>query len=290
MKKKGLFSSLKELFFGPGHEDFYEEMEDILLEADLGVRTAVEVGNRLKALAKSDRLKTKDDLRAGLRAILDQMILSVELKPDPARFTLYMVLGVNGVGKTTSIAKLTRHFGKNPAHRILLAAGDTFRAAAIEQLKLHGDRQGVRVVAQDHGSDPGAVLFDALESAKAKGETLVLCDTAGRMHNKANLVKELQKVHKIAQSKTEGGDYKKILVLDSTTGQNAFAQAEVFHEAVGVDAIILSKYDSSGKGGTAVAISHQLGIPFAFVGLGEKADDLAVFDKATFIEGLLGAE
>jgi fused signal recognition particle receptor len=288
--KKGLFQQLRERFFGPGNQAEFEEIEDLLLEADLGYKTATAVCESLRDLAKKGKLKTREQLRGALKEVLRPLLKSMVLPYRPDGLNLYLLLGVNGVGKTTSIAKLAAWMKANDRGPVLLAAGDTFRAAAIEQLQLHGDRQNVRVVAQAHGSDPGAVLFDALSSAQARGEKVILADTAGRMHNKINLVKELQKLDKIAVSKVNGGIYQKILVLDATTGQNAFQQAQVFHQAVGVDGIILSKYDSSGRGGIAVAISSELGLPFLFFGTGEKPADFAPFDIEQFLEGLLGSE
>jgi len=288
--KKGLFQQLRERFFGPGNQAEFEEIEDLLLEADLGYKTAKAVCESLRDLAKKGKLKTREQLRGALKEVLRPLLKSMVLPYRPDGLNLYLLLGVNGVGKTTSIAKLAAWMKANDRGPVLLAAGDTFRAAAIEQLQLHGDRQNVRVVAQAHGSDPGAVLFDALSSAQARGEKVILADTAGRMHNKINLVKELQKLDKIAVSKVNGGIYQKILVLDATTGKNAFQQAQVFHQAVGVDGIILSKYDSSGRGGIAVAISSELGLPFLFFGTGEKPADFAPFDIEQFLEGLLGSE
>ncbi|MEI8095013.1 MAG: signal recognition particle-docking protein FtsY [Spirochaetales bacterium] len=288
--KKGLFQQLREKFFGTGNEADFEEMEDLLLEADLGYKTAKFVTSALRDEAKKGRLKTREELREALKDILRPLVKTALPAWNPATLNLYLVLGVNGVGKTTSIAKLAFWLNQNDRGPVLLAAGDTFRAAAIEQLQLHGERQQLRVVAQGHGSDPGAVLFDALTSAVARGERVILADTAGRMHNKANLVKELQKIDKIAKSKLAGGVYQKILVLDCTTGQNALVQAQVFHEAIGIDGIILSKYDSSSRGGIAVAISSELGLPFLFFGTGEKPSDFAPFELERFLDGLLGAE
>ncbi len=290
MAKKGLFHHLRELFFGPGNEAEFEAIEDTLVEADLGYKTAHFLAQALREEARKGNLKTRDELRAALKTLLRPMIKVNELKWNSEALNLYLILGVNGVGKTTSLAKLAWWMTTQKRGPVLLAAGDTFRAAAIEQLQLHGERQGLRVVAQTHGSDPGAVLFDAITSAQSRGEKIILADTAGRMHNKANLVKELQKLNKIAEAKIGNGNYQKLLVLDSTTGQNAFQQAQVFHEAVGVDGIILSKYDSSGRGGIAVAIGHELGLPFVFFGTGEKPSDLSVFDAEAFLEGLLGQE
>lgn len=290
MQKKGFFRKLRELFFGNENEETFEAIEDLLIEADLGYKTASALASELKTIARSGRLKTKQELLAALKDLLRPMVLVKPLEFVPSALNLYLFLGVNGVGKTTSLAKLAFRLVREDKGPVVLAAGDTFRAAAAEQLQLHGQRQNLRVVAQKHGADPGAVLYDALESARAQGDRVVLADTAGRLHNKAHLVKELQKIDKIAREKVAGGVYQKILVLDATTGQNAFQQAQVFHEAVGVDAVVLSKFDSSGKGGIVVAVSRELGLPFAYFGTGEKVQDLEPFDVETFLDGLLGDE
>jgi fused signal recognition particle receptor len=193
------------------------------------------------------------------------------------------------VGKTTTIAKMAQHFrAHRGVSRILLVAGDTFRAAASEQLKLLGERLGLPVIAQDHGADPGAVIFDGIGSARARGDELLIADTAGRLHNKEALVKELAKIDKIVTSRIGDGTYQKILVLDATTGQNSLAQAEVFHKAVGVDSIVLSKCDSTAKGGMAASVCRELGIPISFLGRGEHLDDLEVFDPDQYLDYLFG--
>jgi fused signal recognition particle receptor len=193
------------------------------------------------------------------------------------------VLGVNGVGKTTSIAKMATYY-KNEGYKVVMAAADTFRAAAIDQLELHAQRTGVRIVRQENGSDPGAVIYDAISSAQARGDNLILCDTAGRMHNKENLVRELQKIDKVIRNRIKPENYKKILVIDATTGQNSISQAQIFNEAVGIDALILTKYDSAAKAGALV----QIGLPVAFVGTGEHYEDMHVFDKDEFLTSLAG--
>lgn len=290
MQKKGFFQKLRDLFFGGESDETFEAIEDLLIEADLGYKTASALTAELRTIARSGRLKTKQELFAALKDLLRPMILVRPLDFRHDELNLYLFLGVNGVGKTTSLAKLAYRFVQEGRGPVVLAAGDTFRAAAAEQLQLHGERQNLRVVAQKHGADPGAVLYDALESARAQGDRTVLADTAGRLHNKANLVKELQKIDKIAKDRVGQGVYQKILVLDATTGQNAFQQAQVFHEAVGVDAIVLSKYDSSGKGGIVVAVSRELGLPFAYFGTGERPQDFQAFDVEVFLDGLLGEE
>jgi fused signal recognition particle receptor len=228
-------------------------------------------------------------LREALKALLRAHIVFSDIVLVPDAMNVLVVLGVNGVGKTTTIAKLARHFRANRGvESILLVAGDTFRAAAIEQLKILGQRLGLPVVAQGPGADPGAVIFDGISSAAARGVRLVIADTAGRLHTRDGLVKELAKIDKIVRSRTGGSGYRKVLVLDATTGQNSLAQAEVFHKAVGIDSIVLTKVDSTAKGGMVVPICRELGIPISFVGDGEKLEDLQVFDPDLYLRSLVG--
>jgi len=287
MPKPGLFQRLRDLFFGSQSSQAFEDIEDLLIEADFGYRTASSLANTLREAAKEGRWTTKEQLLTGLKALLRPQIRTARLPWDSEKLNVLLILGVNGVGKTTSVAKLALWWQKENRGEVILAAGDTFRAAAAEQLQRHGERLGVRVVAQMAGADPGAVIFDALQSAQAQKKSLVLADTAGRLHNKSHLVKELQKIDKIVRDQLNGGTYHKLLVIDSTTGQNAFQQAQTFHESVGVDALILSKYDSSGKGGIAVPICQELGLPFAFWGTGEGLDDFEPFDTEIFLNNLL---
>ncbi|WP_037571587.1 signal recognition particle-docking protein FtsY [Spirochaeta cellobiosiphila] len=286
-KKKSFFDKIKELFGGGVQgEEFFEDFEDLLIEADFGAALAVEIVKEIKDSWKSKKIGSLDEFREAMWNILERDLKVAPLEIVDGQLNLVLVLGVNGVGKTTSIAKMAHYYKKELKDSILLSAGDTFRAAAIEQLQYHGEKLGVRVVAQQHGADPGAVIFDTLDMALARNTKLVIADTAGRMHNKANLVKELQKINKIIQKKAPSAVYKKYLVIDSTTGQNGYRQAEIFNEAVGLDGVILSKYDSTAKGGAAVGISKKLGIPFVFMGLGEKYDDFIPFDKNKFLSGI----
>jgi fused signal recognition particle receptor len=292
-RKKSFGDRLKDLFgIGVGAEEFYEELEDALLEADLGARLTLEIISDVRGMAKSQKLRTQEELTALVAGHIASVVKSGELRPVPGATQCFLFLGVNGVGKTTSIAKYAHWLKKTGwTGGTVLAAGDTFRAAATEQLILHGERLSLRTVSQGHNADSAAVLFDAIESAKAKGEQLVLADTAGRLHNKAHLVKELEKVDKVVRQKLGGdGQYKKILVIDATTGQNGLQQAEVFHQAVGVDAVILSKYDSNARGGIVVSICKNLGLPIAFVGTGEKYDDLHPFTAKEFVDNILTRE
>lgn len=203
------------------------------------------------------------------------------------KLNVFLVLGVNGVGKTTTIAKLASYYKKKYSVESVLAAGDTFRAAAIDQLVFHGEKLGMKVIKQKPGADPGAVIYDTIVNAKAAGKNIVIADTAGRMHNKANLVRELQKIDKIVASKAGEVNYRKVIVIDATTGQNGLRQAEIFHEAVGIDGVILAKYDSMSKGGIVVPVSRELGIPIAFIGIGEKYEDLIPFNKENYVNNLL---
>ena len=268
-------------------DEFFEDLTDTLVEGDIGAKAAYEIGEELETICKKNKITDEKEIIAELRKILAENVKSTKLEPVPGKVNVWMVLGVNGVGKTTSVAKLANLLSKT-TDNLVLASADTFRAAAIEQLEMHGQNIGVRVVSHQHGSDPSAVVFDAAEAVRAKGSGLVLADTAGRLHNKENLVRELQKIDKTCRLKADEGCYKKIIVVDSTTGQNALVQAEVFNEAVGVDALILTKYDSTAKGGVAVTIGRQLGIPVAWVCFGEKYPDIKEFNADDYLDEFLG--
>lgn len=287
--KKTFGSKFKSLFSkGNKNEEFYDELTDILVEGDIGAKTSYEIVSDLEDICKKNKVSDEDGIKQELKKLLLESVKSIELKPESDKLNVWMVLGVNGVGKTTSVAKLARLLKTQGLENIVLASADTFRAAAIEQLEMHGNKTGVRVVSHQHGSDPSAVVFDAAEAVKAKGPGLVLADTAGRLHNKDNLVRELQKIDKICRSKADEGCYKKIIVIDSTTGQNALRQAEVFNEAVGIDAVIMTKYDSTAKGGCAVSIGKELNIPVAFVCDGEKYENISYFNPSEYIDDFLG--
>lgn len=277
-------SKLKDLFSSksPVDEAFFEDLSDILIEGDIGGKTAFELTEELEKRCKTVKPSSHAEVRNILQNILCESLKTVELKPEPSALNIYLMLGVNGTGKTTSAAKMADFYRQRGTDNIILAAADTFRAAAIEQLCIHGDNLGIRVVSHKHGGDPAAVVFDAADALASKGCGLVIADTAGRLHNKDNLVRELQKIDRIAASKASPGAYKKILVLDSTTGQNAFRQAEAFHEAVGIDAVFLSKHDSSAKGGCIFSVSKELGIPLAFIGSGETYADIRFADAERF--------
>jgi len=268
-------------------ESFFENLEDTLIEGDLGAKTAMAVSDEIRKIAKSVKPSGQKELQLLMKDLLGQKVKAWEPTVSPDGTSLFLVLGVNGVGKTTTIAKMASYY-RNKGVSVMMAAADTFRAAAIDQLELHAQRVGCRIIKHTQGADPGAVLFDAIQSAVAKQEQLVLADTAGRMHNKENLLRELQKIDKIATSKIKPERYKKFLVIDATTGQNGLSQAELFNQAIGIDALILTKYDSASKGGAIVQICEKLSIPVAFVGTGERYADLHPFDKDEFLDTLVG--
>lgn len=287
MARIGFAQKLKSLFTGKTlDEDFFDDLTDSLVEGDVGAKIAYEIVEQLEKNCKTKKIIEQDEIKNELKAILLEYAKEAKIEFNANEVNVFLVLGVNGVGKTTSVAKMAKYFEQQGS--VVMAAADTFRAAAIDQLGVHGERLGIRVVAHQHGADPSAVVFDAAESINSKGGGLVLADTAGRLHNKENLVRELQKIDRVASSKATEGCYKKILVLDATTGQNAFRQAEVFHEAVGVDYVILTKYDSSAKGGVAFSLGKELNIPIAFVGFGENYTDIALFSVEKYVNEFLG--
>jgi fused signal recognition particle receptor len=274
---------------GATDDALYEDLADLLVEGDLGASLAFSITAELKEACRTKKISEPDAVKLELKSILAPYGKETRIAPRPGVLSIFLVLGVNGVGKTTTCAKLADYYRREGlASGIILAAGDTFRAAAIDQLKIHGERLGLRVVAQRPGSDPGAVLWDAVDAARAEKADLVLADTAGRMHTRADLVRELGKIDKIVAARAEGADYRRLLVLDSTTGQNGLRQAESFSQAVKIDGIVLSKHDSSAKGGMAIRLAHELGLPTAFVGTGEGYGDLAPFALDSFLDDFLG--
>lgn len=287
--KKSFGEKLKALFSKGSsiNDDFFDELTDMLVEGDIGAKTAFEIVDELQEVCNKEKIREQEDIIKKLHDLLLADVKAISLKPEEGRQNVWMMLGVNGVGKTTSAAKLAKYFKGNGVANIVLASADTFRAAAIEQLALHGERLGLRVVSHQHGSDPSAVVFDAADALRAAGPGLVIADTAGRLHNKENLVRELQKIDRTCSLKADQGCYKKILVIDATTGQNALRQAEVFNEAVKIDAIIMTKYDSTAKGGVAVSIGRELGLPVAFICTGEGYDNIAPFDAEAYINDFL---
>jgi len=272
-------------------EDLLEELEEALIMSDLGADTAMKVVDRLRDEVKAGKLKEADEVKDALRRILAEMVgveeeagtfMGLHLSTTPS---VILVIGVNGVGKTTSIGKLANLL-KNQGKKVILAAGDTFRAAAADQLEIWAERAGVDIVRQNEGSDPAAVIFDAIRAAKSRNADVIICDTAGRLHNKANLMKELEKISKVIDRELPGADRETILVVDATTGQNAMSQAKVFKETAGITGIALTKLDGTAKGGIVVSITQTLGVPVKFVGVGEGIDDLLPFNANDFVSAL----
>ncbi|MCI7454935.1 MAG: signal recognition particle-docking protein FtsY [Spirochaetales bacterium] len=290
----GLFSKfsskIKQLFSTRKiDEEFFEELEDTLIEGDLGARLTDEISETLRKEAKAKGITEASELQNLMKNLLSEYVHSYDVSLKEG-LNVFMILGVNGVGKTTSIAKMAKWYTKK-GNKVLLAAADTFRAAAVDQLDIHADRLGMRIVKQKMGSDPGAVVYDAVTSAIAQGDDLVLADTAGRMHNKENLMRELQKMDKIVKGRgVKEENYKKFIVIDATTGQNGLSQAMLFNQAVKLDGVILTKYDSAAKGGALVQIGKNLGLPIAFVGTGEGYDDIHPFDKEEYLNALIGLD
>lgn len=272
-------------------EDFFEHLEDYLVEGDLGAQESVLVVEKLRLRCKKEGLSDAGEVRQLLARILVE-----ELDPlyknqgpllNPEERGIFLILGVNGVGKTTSCAKLAARYQKE-GRKVILAAADTFRAGAIDQLKIHGERLHLRVVAHQSGGDPAAVVYDALEAAQAQDAELVIADTAGRMHTKSALVEELKKIDRVIASRAGDWISRKILVLDATTGRNALSQAEVFHQAVHLDGVILSKYDSTARGGVVFSLGRQLSLPILFLGEGERYEDLRPFQLERFVGEFVG--
>ena len=271
-------------------EDFFEELEDVMIQADIGVETVMELIDKLKFEVKRRNIKDTSEVQSVISEKLVEIYeageeSSAEMNIQKDSLTVVLFVGVNGVGKTTTIGKLAHKY-KAEGKKVLLAAGDTFRAGAIEQLEVWGERVGVDVIKQGAGSDPAAVMYDAVQAAKSRKADILLCDTAGRLQNKVNLMKELEKVKKVIEREIPGAPHEVLLVLDATTGQNALIQTKTFKEATDVSGIVLTKLDGTAKGGIVIAIRHELGIPVKFVGLGEQMDDLQEFDSEQFVYGL----
>lgn len=276
---------LKQLFkVGVFDDDFFDDLETLLLTSDIGASATLEIVDLLRDRLEEEKITDPEQAMAELKDILVDML---ETKPFEIKSpAIIMVVGVNGVGKTTTIGKLASQF-KNQGKSVVIAAADTFRAAASEQLEVWAERAGVRIVKHQEGSDPAAVVFDALASAKSKKSDVVLIDTAGRLHNKINLMEELKKINRVISREYPDADRKNLIVLDATTGQNALQQVELFNDAVNIDSIALTKLDGTAKGGVVIAIKEKFGIPVDFIGVGEGIDDLMPFDAESFVEGIL---
>ena len=286
----GLFDKIKKLNIFSGFfsvdEDFFEELEENLILSDMGMDTTLEAVETLRERVKANKIKEPEEVKACLREILVEMLdvgpTALELTDKPA---VILMIGVNGVGKTTTIGKLANLL-KNQGNRVLLAAGDTFRAAA-DQLAIWADRAKVDIVRHEEGSDPAAVVFDAMNAARARKTDVVLVDTAGRLHNKQNLMNELNKIRRVIDREGTASSKEVLLVLDATTGQNGLIQAKQFGESAGITGIVLTKLDGTAKGGVVLAIAKEMGVPVKFVGLGEGIDDLQPFDAVAFAEALV---
>jgi fused signal recognition particle receptor len=270
-----------------GDEDF-DDLADLLVEGDLGASFAFEVVDQLKSRCRKERILDIDGAKKVLADLLSPYALQQKLFLNPTTLNIVLLLGVNGVGKTTSCAKLANWARAKGMEEIILAAGDTFRAAAVNQLKIHGQRLGIRVVAQHQGADSAAVLWDSIEAAESSGSNLVIADTAGRMHTRADLVKELAKIDKIITQKSPKANYVKLLVLDATTGQNGMRQAEIFNEAVKLNGVILTKYDSTAKGGMVLSLAKSFHLATLFIGTGEGYGDFSEFSSPDFLADFLG--
>ena len=287
----GLFDKIKKLNIFSGlfsiDEDFFEELEEALILSDMGVDTSTEAVDTLRERVKANKIKDPEEVKACLREILVETLdvgdPALDLTEKPA---VLLMIGVNGVGKTTTIGKLA-HQLKQAGNRVLLAAGDTFRAAAADQLTIWADRAQVEIVRHEEGSDPAAVVFDAMNAARARRVDVVLVDTAGRLHNKQNLMNELNKIRRVIDREGEKSSKEVLLVLDATTGQNGLIQAKQFGESAGITGIVLTKLDGTAKGGVVVAIAKEMGVPVKFVGLGEGIDDLQPFDPVAFVNALI---
>lgn len=271
-------------------EEFYEELEEILIGADVGVNTVMKLIDELRSEVKKRKLEDPSELQPILSEKLIELLKgdsNAGLQMAKQGLTVILVVGVNGVGKTTTIGKMA-HMFKSEGKQVLLAAGDTFRAGAIEQLETWGQRVGVDVIKQQSGSDPAAVMYDAVQAAKNRRVDVLICDTAGRLQNKVNLMEELNKIYRVIQREVPDAPHEVLLVLDATTGQNALNQAKLFGDKTGLTGLVLTKLDGTAKGGIVVAIRQELNIPVKFVGLGEKMDDLQKFDSEQFVHALFG--
>ena len=268
--------------------DLWDELEALLIQADVGVSTTMELLDHVQGRVKAEGVRNRSGVLQLLKAEMARSLTAPAPLNDRDRtLTVILIVGVNGSGKTTSIAKLARYY-QGQGRKVVLAAADTFRAAAIDQLKIWGQRVGVEVIAQNPGSDPGAVVFDAIQACRSRNADTLIVDTAGRLHTKHNLMDELRKVRGVAAKQAHQAPHETFLVLDATTGQNALSQAKHFKDAVQISGVIIAKLDGTAKGGVVLSVAKELGVPIRFVGLGEKMDDFAVFDANRFVNGLFG--
>lgn len=289
--KKGFFGKLKEMLLGKAiDDDLYEELEELLIQSDIGMNMTMQLVEELEKSVSRKKLKTSEQIYDELKELLKAKLIyndenSTKLKLQDGKLNILLIVGVNGVGKTTSIGKIAKKL-KDSGKKVIIGAGDTFRAAAIEQVEEWGKRTGVEVVKQAHGSDPAAVIFDTVKTAKNRGFDVAILDTAGRLHNKRDLMKELEKINKIIREQSGETDFETLLVIDSTTGQNGLEQARIFNEIVDLTGIILTKFDGTAKGGIIFPITEELKKPIKFIGVGEGIEDLRVFDTKEFVEAM----
>jgi len=289
--KKGFFGKLKEMLLGKTiDDDLYEELEELLIQSDIGMNMTMQLVKELESSVSRKKLKTSEQIYDELKELLKAKLIyndeeNTKLKLKDGKLNILLVVGVNGVGKTTSIGKIAKKL-KDSGKKVIIGAGDTFRAAAIEQVEEWGKRTGVEVVKQAHGSDPAAVIFDTVKTAKNRGFDVAILDTAGRLHNKRDLMKELEKINKIIREQSGETDFETLLVIDSTTGQNGLEQARIFNEIVDLTGIILTKFDGTAKGGIIFPITSELKKPIKFIGVGEGIEDLREFDKKEFVEAM----
>ena len=289
--KKGFFGKLKEMLLGKTiNDDLYEELEELLIQSDIGMNMTMQLVEELESSVSRKKLKTSEQIYDELKELLKAKLIyndeeNTKLKLKDGKLNILLVVGVNGVGKTTSIGKIAKKL-KDSGKKVIIGAGDTFRAAAIEQVEEWGKRTGVEVVKQAHGSDPAAVIFDTVKTAKNRGFDVAILDTAGRLHNKRDLMKELEKINKIIREQSGETDFETLLVIDSTTGQNGLEQARIFNEIVDLTGIILTKFDGTAKGGIIFPITSELKKPIKFIGVGEGIEDLREFDKKEFVEAM----
>ena len=282
IRKIGIFNGFSKL-----DDDFYDELEESLVMADMGAETTMEAVEELKQRCKRNKIKDTDGAKACMKEILAEILTVGDPRVDMSRTpAVVLFIGVNGVGKTTSIGKLAARW-KGEGKRVLLCAGDTFRAAAADQLTIWSERAGVDIIKQHEGADPAAVVYDAMTAAKARKADVVLVDTAGRLHNKQNLMNELNKISRVIDRECPDASRETLLVLDATTGQNGLIQAKQFGESAGITGIVLTKLDGTAKGGIVIAIAKELGVPVKYVGVGEQVGDLQPFDAKAFVEALL---
>ena len=289
--KKGFFGKLKEMLLGKTiDDDLYEELEELLIQSDIGMNMTMQLVEELEKSVSRKKLKTSEQIYEELKELLKAKLIyndenNTKLKLHDGKLNILLIVGVNGVGKTTSIGKIAKKL-KDSGKKVIIGAGDTFRAAAIEQVEEWGRRTGVEVIKQAHGSDPAAVIFDTVKTAKNRGFDVAILDTAGRLHNKRDLMKELEKINKIIREQSGETDFETLLVIDSTTGQNGLEQARIFNEIVDLTGIILTKFDGTAKGGIIFPITEELKKPIKFIGVGEGIEDLREFDTKEFVEAM----